>query len=185
MPSVFRTPIVTPVLRSCFSAGLRLAGWKVVNRPPEIKQFVLIGAPHSSNWDFILMLATILEVRADVRWMGKDALFPPLIKHIMFWLGGISINRSASFNTVEQVVNRYQTDPELVVLIAPEGTRSQVSHWKSGFYHIADQANVPIVLGWLDYGNKIIGFGPAYEPSGDYDKDIVEIRQFYADQVRL
>lgn len=113
--------------------------------------------------------------------MGKDSLFVGPLGPIMRWLGGIPVYRDRSTNLVQQTIEAYDRSPELVVTIALEGTRSKVKEWKLGFYHIAKGANVPIVLGFMDYNKKIGGFGPVYYPSGDIDKDIPEIKSIYRD----
>lgn len=149
---------------------------------PGHKRFVLVGAPHTSNWDFILMLLAVFIWRIDIRWMGKDSIFKPPFMGLMVWLGGISIDRSKANNTVEQMVEHYRQQEELVVLIPPEGTRSKVERWKTGFYHIASQAEVPIALGYIDAGTKTVGLGPLFIPTGDIESDISVIQQFYRDK---
>ncbi len=114
--------------------------------------------------------------------MGKHTLFPrgPL-GAIMRWFGGISIDRRKSNNTVEQVAEEYRTRDELMVVIPPEGTRSAVERWKAGFYHIAQAADVPIILGYVDAKTKTMGLGPAFFPTGNYEADLKEIKAFYKD----
>lgn len=149
---------------------------------PDPKRFVLVGAPHTSNWDFILMLLAVFVWRIDIRWMGKDSIFKPPFTGLMVWLGGISIDRSKANNTVEQMVEHYRQQDELVVLIPPEGTRSKVERWKTGFYHIALQAEVPIALGYIDAATKTVGLGPLFTPTGDIESDMSVIQQFYSDK---
>jgi len=140
---------------------------------------VLIGAPHTSNWDFILMLLAMLILRLEVHWMGKDSLFAFPFGGFMKWLGGIPIDRSSNHNTVDQIIMQFEQHDELIVLVPPEGTRSKVEKWKTGFYHIANGADVPILLGFIDAGKKEMGFGPMYQPTGDIEKDLPEIQAFY------
>ncbi|MDX9875424.1 MAG: lysophospholipid acyltransferase family protein [Spongiibacteraceae bacterium] len=180
--TVFRTPLIAPLLRGLARLLLALSGWRVVGEIPRLQRFVLIGAPHTSNWDFILMLLAILTARLDVHWMGKDSLFPAPVGGLMRWLGGIPIDRSKPSGVVAQMVERYAETDALIVLIPPEGTRSRVERWKTGFYHIAAGAEVPIVLGYIDASRKELGFGPAYQPSGDIERDLPEIQHFYHDK---
>lgn len=186
--TIFRTPVITACLRWPARLALRLTGWQVrgdVAGLQRLPRYVLIGAPHTSNWDFVLMLAVILACRMEVHWMGKHTLFPWPVGGFMRWLGGIAIDRRQANNTVAQMVEAYRQYDELVVLIPPEGTRRQVARWKSGFYHIAHQAGVPIVLGFIDAGRKEAGFGPAFTPTGDLEHDLAEIQAFYADKTGI
>lgn len=178
--TVFSTPIITPILRLLSIVILKLVGWHARGKELSHQRFVLIGAPHTSNWDFPLMLMVVLKLRLRVFWMGKHTLFPFGLGWLMKWLGGIPINRSASHNVVNETVRQYNENDELVVLIPPEGTRSKVTQWKTGFYHIACNAGVPILMGYVDAENKEAGIADFFQPSGDIDKDMVEIREFYA-----
>ncbi|MFN3163847.1 MAG: 1-acyl-sn-glycerol-3-phosphate acyltransferase, partial [Pseudohongiellaceae bacterium] len=178
--TVFSTPILTPLLRLLAIAGLKLVGWHARGEELAHQRFVLIGAPHTSNWDFPLMLLVVLKLRLRVYWMGKHTLFPWGLGWLMKWLGGIPINRSASHNVVNETVRQYRENDELVVLIPPEGTRKKVERWKTGFYHIAHLAEVPILMGYVDADNKEAGFADFFQPTGDLDRDLAEIRAFYA-----
>ncbi|MBM87052.1 MAG: glycerol acyltransferase [Gammaproteobacteria bacterium] len=183
--TVFSTPIITPLLRCISIAVLKLIGWRTRGEELAHQRFVLIGAPHTSNWDFPLMLMVVLKLRLRVFWMGKNTLFSFPFGILMKWLGGIPIDRSAAHNVVNATVKQYQHNHELVILIPPEGTRSKVKQWKTGFYHIADLADVPIVLGYVDAAKKEAGFADFYVPSGDMEKDIAEIRAVYATKTGL
>lgn len=178
--TVFSTPILTPILRGISIVILKLIGWKTRGEELEHQRFVLIGAPHTSNWDFPLMLMVVLKLRLRVFWMGKHTLFPFPFAWLMKWLGGIPINRSASHNVVNETVRQYKNNDELVVLIPPEGTRSKVDKWKTGFYHIANLAEVPILLGYVDASKKEAGFADFFHPSGNLEEDMDGIRDFYA-----
>jgi 1-acyl-sn-glycerol-3-phosphate acyltransferase len=171
---------------SLVAAGLlRCFGWRLVGALPSERKYVLIGAPHTSNWDFPLMLLAVLKVRMDVHWLGKNSLFRAPFGGLMRWLGGIPVDRSKSNNLVGQLVATFQERDELVILIPPEGTRAKVERWKSGFYYVATGAGVPILLGFIDFSRKQLGFGPLFYPSGDYAVDLVEIQKFYADKAGL
>jgi 1-acyl-sn-glycerol-3-phosphate acyltransferase len=183
--TVFNTPVITPLLRLLAIVLLKLIGWKAVGRPVEGARFVLIGAPHTSNWDFPLMLMVVLKLRLQVFWMGKHTLFPFPVGWFMKWLGGIPVNRSKAQNLVEQTVQQYREHPQLVVLVPPEGTRAKVKEWKTGFYHIAVNAGVPILMGYVDAATKQAGLADFFHPTGDIEKDMPAIRAFYADKVGL
>lgn len=177
--SVFNTPIISSVFRALFNFGLWVSGWKIIT-PSELKPpYVVIGAPHTSNWDFLLMLAAVFSTRMDVKWMGKNSLFKPVIGSILRWFGGISIDRSQSHNVVSQMVSAFEADESLSLIIAPEGTRKKVDQWKSGFYHIAHQAKVPIMLGVIDADAKEVRFAGLFEPGGDYEQDLPLILEHY------
>ena len=180
--TVFSTPLLTPLLRIISILLLKLMGWKTRGEPLDHQRCVLIGAPHTSNWDFPLMLMVVLKLKLRVFWMGKHTLFPFPFGWFMKWLGGIPINRSASHNVVNETVRQYAENDQLIVLIPPEGTRKKVAKWKTGFYHIANLAQVPILLGYVDASTKEAGFADFYEPSGDVDKDMQEILKFYSNK---
>ena len=180
--TVFNTPVLTPLLRLIASAILAIIGWRAIGKPLNNQRFVLIGAPHTSNWDFPLMLMVVLKLRLKPNWMGKHSLFMFPFGGFMRWLGGIPIDRSQHNGVVDQVVEQYRQNPQLVVLVPPEGTRKQVKEWKTGFYHIARNAGVPILMGYLDVGKKEAGLADFFFPTGDTEADILAIRAFYADK---
>lgn len=177
--TIFSTPLLTPILRGISIFILRVIGWKTRGTELAHQRFVLIGAPHTSNWDFPLMLMVVLKLKLRVFWMGKHTLFPFPFGGLMKWLGGVPINRSSSHNVVRETVRQFKDHEELVVLIPPEGTRSKVKEWKTGFYHIANMAKVPILMGYVDAEKKEAGFADFFHPTGDIDKDLEEIRNFY------
>lgn len=183
--TVFCTPFITPLLRLVAMVVLRLIGWKAIGKEIDKPKFVLIGAPHTSNWDFPLMLLVVLKLRLEVFWMGKHTLFPFPFGWLMRWLGGIPINRSKSHNVVNDTVRLYRENSRLVVLVPPEGTRSKVIQWKSGFYHIANNAGVPILMGFVDAAKKEAGLADFFYPTGDMEADMKQIRSFYADKKGL
>lgn len=183
--TVFSTPILTPLLRLLAILLLKLSGWKAVGRPLENARFVLIGAPHTSNWDFVLMLLVVLKLRLKLFWMGKNSLFPAPIGWLMKWLGGIPVDRSRHHNLVDHTVMQYRENPELIVLIPPEGTRSRVKEWKTGFYHIAVNAQVPVLMGYIDASKKEAGLADFFHPTGNIEVDMPTIRAFYADKIGI
>ncbi len=178
--TIFSTPVITPVLRGISIVILKILGWSTRGGDLEEKKLVLIGAPHTSNWDFPLMLMVVLKLRLKLFWMGKHTLFPFGVGWLMKWLGGIPIDRRASHNVVHETVRQYREHDELIVLIPPEGTRSKVKQWKTGFYHIANNAGVPILLGYVDASKKEAGFADFFHPSGEIEADMEAIREFYS-----
>lgn len=183
--TVFSTPVLTPLLRWLAISLLWLSGWKAVGTPVKNARFVLIGAPHTSNWDFVLMIMVVLKLRLRVYWMGKHTLFPLPFAGLMKWLGGIPVDRSRHHNLVDHTVKQYRDNPELIVLIPPEGTRSRVKRWKTGFYHIAVNAGVPLLMGYIDASKKEAGLADFFHPTGDIEADMVVIRAFYATKVGI
>jgi 1-acyl-sn-glycerol-3-phosphate acyltransferase len=161
---------------------LRLAGWQVEGAKPHLRRFVLVGAPHTSNWDFVFFLAFAAVLDLKVSWLGKHALFRPPLGWLMRRLGGIPVVRHRCENTVSRMRHVFQDRESLVLALSAEGTRKYTPRWKSGFYHIARAARVPIVLGYLDYTRRRGGFGPTILPTGDIRNDMDEIRDFYADK---
>ena len=178
--TIFSTPLVTPLLRFLAILILRLIGWTSIGNKVSVPKYVLIGAPHTSNWDFPLMLLVVLELRLQLFWMGKHTLFSFPFSGIMKWLGGIPINRTKSHNVVYDIVGQFKSNKNFVVLVPPEGTRLKVSEWKTGFYHIANNAGVPILMGYVNAEKKEAGFANFFYPTGDLESDMKEIRSFYA-----
>jgi 1-acyl-sn-glycerol-3-phosphate acyltransferase len=143
------------------------------------RKFVLIAAPHTSNWDFPFMLATAYAMRVRISWFGKHTLFLPPWGWLMRKLGGIPVDRRAPQSLVSQMAERFRSSGELVLAVPPEGTRGKVDVWKSGFYRIASESGVPIGLGYLDYERKLCGLGMFVMPSGNVKEDMDKIRGFY------
>jgi len=185
MKTIYTTPIFREALSLVARLFLRLKGWKVTGETPQYKKYILIAAPHTSNWDFVFMLCVVLSRKMDARWMGKQQLFKPPFHGVMKWLGGIAIERSKTNNTVDSMVNAFQSTSSLTLLITPEGTRSKVKEWKTGFYRIATAAEIPIVLGFIDASTKTCGFGDTFNPSGDIDEDMLKIKANYKDKTGL
>lgn len=148
---------------------------------PNIPKFVMIAAPHTSNWDFPIMMFIAFKLKGKLYWMGKRSLFKKPFGAIFKWLGGIPIDRSRSNNIVGQMVDKFNETDRLILTIPPSGTRKRVAKWKSGFYHIAAGAKVPVVLGFIDFQRKTGGIGPVVTLSGDMEQDMRAIRAFYAD----
>lgn len=169
-----------PLRTAIGRALLRVTGWRIDPLIPDLPKFVVIAAPHSSNWDFIIGLALIFALRLDIRFIGKAALFRGPLGPIMRWLGGIPVDRTQPQDVVEQTIAMFDAHEKLIVALAPEGTRKPVAKWKSGFYRIAVGAGVPIVPGYFDNRRRVVGMGPPFQPTGDADADLAELRAFYA-----
>lgn len=166
-------------------AYLRLIGWREEGGPPVQPPYVLIAAPHTTNWDLPHMLALSYVYDVPIRWAGKHTLFKAPYGWFMKALGGIPIVRHERRGRVQTLADLFEEYPDLVLTMPAEGTRSRREHWKSGFYHIARLAEVPIVCGFLDYGTKRGGFGPAIQPTGDLKADMDAIRDFYEGKAGL
>jgi 1-acyl-sn-glycerol-3-phosphate acyltransferase len=159
---------------------LKVAGWQVDGERPPVDRYVIIAAPHTSNWDMPFMLAFAFIYDIPVKWMGKHTLFEGARGPFFKRLGGMPIIRHRPGGVVGQMVEAFEENESLVLMVPAEGTRSHVDYWKSGFYHIARQADVPVVLSYLDFENKIGGIGPAIKMTGDISADMDRIRAFYA-----
>ena len=177
--TVFNTPVIKQIFRMISVVTLFLCGWKFTNRKNYAPKAVVISAPHTSNWDFVWTIMMAFKIDLKIYWMGKDSLFKGPGGWFLRWMGGIPVDRSKSNNLVGDIAEKYSETEKLTILIPPEGTRSKVKRWKSGFYHIAHQADVPILMGFLDFKHKVGGLGPAFIPTGDYEKDLEIIKGFY------
>ncbi len=180
--TIFDTPVVRHVLRALSLGFLKLAGWKVLGKlPPGAERSVLIAAPHTSNWDLPYTLMVAFSLRLTIYWMGKEQIFSFPFRGLMMWLGGIPVQREKSSNLVAASVEAIKAaSGSLQLVVPPEGTRSKTRYWKTGFYHIAVGAQVPIVMAYMDYERKISGLGPVFEPTGDLEADMTQIKAFYA-----
>lgn len=158
---------------------LALFGWRVDGHFPNISKAVIVGAYHTSNWDGVLLILTAIAKGRRVHWLGKHTLFRGPAGPFVRLLGGIPIDRSRSSGVVDQAIDAFKRRDELLLTLAPEGTRRKVARWKRGFYYIALGAGVPIILGGPDYATKRIVIGPSIEPSGDIEADMMAVREFY------
>lgn len=159
---------------------MALIGWRVTGGLPNLDKFIIVGAPHTSNWDFVLVMATATAVGVRISWMGKHSLFRGPMNPVFRWMGGIPINRQATQGVVGENVRAFHGRDKLVLCITPEGTRSKVREWRSGFYQIALGAGVPILLAAFDYTHKAVALGPVIEPTGNYEADLAQIKAHYA-----
>lgn len=178
--TVFDTPVIRSAFRCVSRVCLKALGWRVEGRLPDMPKYVIIAAYHTSNWDFIIGLMAVFILETKIYWIGKDNLFRAPFASFFRWVGGIPINRSRSQKMVEQIIQVFHENESLVIALAPEGTRKKVSSWKTGFYHIAVGAEVPIVMAFIDYNSKTCGIGPIINPTGNIETDMERIRSFYS-----
>ncbi len=175
-----------PRRQNSFMQGLSIAilawlGWSIKGTVPNLPKFVVIGAPHTSNWDWLLVMAVAYALGVRISWMMKHSLFKgPLA---WFWrsLGGIPVDRRAANGIVGDSVSQFQQARQFILCITPEGTRSKVKEWKTGFYHIALGAGVPIVPAIFDYGRKQVRFAAAFTPTGNLNTDLPTLQALYGD----
>jgi 1-acyl-sn-glycerol-3-phosphate acyltransferase len=165
--------------RSLGRLYLWLIGWHVEGRIPDGMKAVVVAAPHTSNWDMPTMLAVSYVLGIRPAWLGKKELFRWPFGALMRWLGGLPVDRSVRQNYVQQAVDAFAAAERLYLVIPPSGTRSRATHWKSGFYHIARGARVPILCAFLDYRRKAGGIGPVLMVSSSVAADMAEMRAFY------
>lgn len=177
-PRVPRT--AHPLLRWCALRILALLGWRLEIRLPDEPKMVVLAAPHTSNWDGVLAVLTVLALELRIGLFVKHTAFHnPVVGPILRRAGAVAIDRNAPGGVISQTVDAFRTRPALVIGLAPEGTRKRVEKWKRGFYLIAQEARVPIVCAYLDYGRKVVGSGLQLSASGDYARDLEAIQGFY------
>lgn len=167
------------IVRWLSFAYLKLAGWTVRGDWPGVEKAVLVAAPHTSNWDGLNMLATAGFYRVKLAWMGKKSLTQGPFGWVLKAMGCVPIDRSQSNDVVNVMREAFASRTRMILAIPPEGTRSLAREWKSGFYHIAHGAGVPLVISVLDYGTKRVSLAALVIPSGDYAADLALIRAHY------
>lgn len=171
--------LLSRLVRRLLIATYQSGGWRVEGRPPPLDKFIVIGAPHTSNWDFATFLGAVEEMGLSPSYIGKHSLFRWPLRRFFLDMGGIPIDRGKRANYVMQVAAEFAQRERLVLVIAPEGSRDPSGPWRSGFYHIALRAGVPIVPAWLDRQRRRAGIGPPLVPSGDYASDLAKLAAFY------
>ena len=172
--------MISRMLQAIAKAILKIGGWEMVGELPAEKRAVVIAAPHTSNWDGFWALVYKVAVQLDIHFFAKRSLFWFPLNILLGALGGVPLDRKRAGSAVDQAIEMFSSNESYYFGLAPEGTRSRVDHWKSGFYRIAEGAEVPIVLGFLDYGKRQIGIGPTLRLSGDWHRDLDFCRDFYA-----
>ena len=183
--TIFTTPVLTDLLRTLFRLILRLTGWRVHGRLPDLPKFIIVGAPHTSNWDFVIFLGMALCLHGDFRYMGKAELFRSPFGGFFRWCGGYPVDRSKPQGLVDQMVEAFRTSERFMLVITPEGTRSKVNEWKTGFYHIAKKVGIPISTGYVDSRTKICGSGPTFTITDDMQADMKAIQAFFAGKIGI
>jgi len=155
-------------------------GWKIEGHlPKDIKKYVIAGAPHTSNWDFVFFAGATKHEQVQPNFMGKHTLFEGVMRNFMLDMGGIPVDRSAPGGVIEQMQAEFERRSELALVIAVEGTRSTDGSWKSGFYRIAQAADVPIVPSIADNEHMVIGFGEPFYPTGNYGQDLLQLSAWF------
>jgi len=179
--TIFNTPIVSSIFQLFARIIMRILGWRVDGTLPDLPKFILIGAPHTSNWDFFVFLGLIFTLQANVKFMGKAELFRPPHGWFFRYCGGIPVDRKKSTGLVDQMVKACNESEKFILTIAPEGTRHQVTEWKRGFYHIAKSAGIPIVMVVVDGKHKRISIlKEVFHPTGNIEADMKSIQGFFA-----
>jgi 1-acyl-sn-glycerol-3-phosphate acyltransferase len=159
--------------------GINLSGWTIKGKVPDEERIVIIAAPHTSNWDFILAMMTIFGLNIKIKWLGKDSIFKPGIRWFFHWLGGIPVNRKNPDSLIENVVEIVKKEKSIVIAMTPEGTRKKVVRWKTGFLRIAKLTKAKILLISIDFPTKSIQIGDIFEPTGDVELDLDFIQNYY------
>jgi 1-acyl-sn-glycerol-3-phosphate acyltransferase len=183
--TIFNTPILSRIFHYLASFIMRLAGWRVDGGLPDLPKYVLIGAPHTSNWDFVLFLGVIFSLQANVRFMGKAELFRNPFGWFCYYCGGVPVDRKKSTGLVDQMVQASRESERFILTIAPEGTRHHVMEWKRGFYHIAKSAEIPIVIAVVDGKHKTVHAGQIFYPTEDIEADMKAIQDVFVGVVGI
>lgn len=161
-------------------AFLNMMGWKIVGEIPNVKKCVLLAVPHTSNMDGVFAIPTLLALDVDIKLMGKKELFSvPILASFLRWAGIIAIDRAKKGSTLQASIDRFQQEDKLFLGLAPEGTRDYTDSWKTGFYHLAVGAGVPILPVAMDYKTKEVRFMPLFYPTGNIDNDLPKIYDYY------
>lgn len=161
---------------------LKVLGWRIEARFPDLPKLVIVGAPHTSNWDGVVGVAAIVALGLRINWFAKDSLFRWPFRGILLWLGGVPIRRHKARGIVEQTADIFRESEKMYIVLAPEGTRSRAPTWKTGFHRIARAADAPILLAYVDYRRKVVGTGPLIQSTDDYAADLQVIQDFYRDK---
>src|SRR5678816_3711625 len=177
--TIFNAPVLSEIYHYFAKIMMQLAGWHIEGTLPDLPKFVLVGAPHTSNWDFVLFLGVIFSLRANVRFMGKAELFRFPIGWFFRYCGGVPVDRKKSTGLVEQMVKVSNESEQFILTIAPEGTRHNVVEWKRGFYHIAKGAGIPIVMAVVDGKHKTVRIGQVFHPTEDIEADLKTIKSVF------
>ena len=168
------------ILRKIARFGINISGWTIMGKVPDEERIVIIAAPHTSNWDFILAMLAIFGLNIKVRWLGKNSIFKPGFKLFFEWLGGIPVYRDNPSTLIEKVVNIVKKEKSIVIAMTPEGTRKKVKRWKTGFLRIAKQTQSKILLISIDAPTKSIEICKIFNPTGNSEEDLDYIQKYYS-----
>jgi 1-acyl-sn-glycerol-3-phosphate acyltransferase len=177
--TIYTTKLIGTAFKYISRFTLKIKGWTVTGSVPNVEKYVIISAPHTSNWDFIYAVLMAGANEIDFHWMGKQSIFKWPFGTFMKWMGGIPVQREKSNNIVDETVDMFNKRENFIVAIQPEGSRDKVRYWKTGFYNIAHGADVPVLLAYLDYEKKECGFGPLFHLSDNLEDDMFKIKNFY------
>ena len=177
-PDNRKPSLLSRVVRRIIWWIYKLQGWRIESPLPRLDKCVIAGAPHTSNWDFVFFTGATAEEGVEPGFMGKHTLFKGWMKNFMYDMGGVPVDRTRRANYVEQVADAFAKADRLALVIAAEGTRSSNGEWRSGFYHIAQAAEVPVVVAWVSWKRRVLGFSEPIWPSGDYGRDLKKIADF-------
>ena len=159
---------------------MAVLGWRIEGSIPDVPKLVIIAAPHTSNWDFVVGIAAKLALGLQVLWLGKDSLFRWPLGALMRLLGGVPVDRSTSHDVVKTVMAEFARRDRMILGLAPEGTRKRVERWRTGFYHIAHGAGVPVLPVALNWEQRAIQIGTPYDTTGDLEADIQALQDRFA-----
>tara|TARA_B100000678_G_C18128139_1_gene469590 strand:- start:373 stop:978 length:606 start_codon:yes stop_codon:yes gene_type:complete len=168
------------LLRKIARFGINISGWTIKGRVPDEERIVIIAAPHTSNWDFVLAMLAIFGLNIKLRWLGKHSIFKPGFKNFFKWLGGIPVYRDNPSNLIDNVVKIVKREKSIVIAMTPEGTRKKVKRWKTGFLRIAKQTHSKILLISIDAPTKSIEIGKIFNPTGNSEDDLAFIQKYYS-----
>ena len=168
------------LLRKIARFGINISGWTIKGMVPDEERIVIIAAPHTSNWDFVLAMLAIFGLNIKLRWLGKHSIFKPGFKNFFKWLGGIPVYRDNPSNLIDNVVKIVKKEKSIVIAMTPEGTRKKVKRWKTGFLRIAKQTHSKILLISIDAPTKSIEIGNIFNPTGNSEDDLAFIQKYYS-----
>ena len=174
--TIFTSPIASPIMTGIGKLFLFVTRWKIEGDLPAERPIVAIIAPHTSNWDFVIFIAVALTLPINAKWIGKHTIFRWPFKPLFVWMGGTPVDRRLPTNIVDQAAAVVKASPDMVLGLSPEGTRSKVDHWKTGFYRIAVGGGAPIFLAGIDYPSRTVTILETFWPTGDVDKDIATLQ---------
>lgn len=177
--TIFQSKILLPFFHWIAKFSCFLLRWKVIGEKPTLKKYVVLFGTHTSNWDFIYMLIAVFYYKQPIFWIGKKALFESPLAFLFRWFGGLSLGELQNGSTVQQCVNYIKNCNECALALAPKGTRKAGAEWKTGFYHIAKEAEVPIACAAIDYKKRTSGVFAIYYLTDDFEKDISTLKSYY------